>query len=72
MADEIRTIAVQVDGILDEQIIMKLREMAANLDAASSERLGPSTFRRAAGINLQKAIESSYQISGWIIASLTK
>ena len=72
MAEEIRTIAVQVDGVLDKQIVMELRRMAANLDAASSERLGPNIFTRAAGIDLKKAIETSYQISKRIISLLEK
>lgn len=72
MAEEIRTIAVQIDGVLDEQIVMKLRRMAVNLDAASSERLGPNTFARAAGESLKRAIETSHQVSEEIISSLEK
>lgn len=72
MADDIRTIAVQVDGVLDKQIVSNLRRMAANLDATSSEHLGPNTFGKAAGISLKKATETSYEIADVVISSLEK
>ncbi len=70
MADEMRTISVQIDGKLDDDIIKDIRSIAANLDTASSENLPSNTFSRASGESLKKRIEASYDYAKSVISKL--